>query len=52
MKSKCEILERRIVDLEVKLLNTLDLLETIVNMNRGFSNETTEYLLEEISKLM
>lgn len=44
--------EERIIDLETKLLSTLDLLKTIVNMNRGFDNETTEYLLEEISKLM
>ena len=46
-----EKLEEKIVKLECKLNNTLELLKTVVRMDRDFDNETTDYFIEELSKL-
>lgn len=43
--------EERINELETKLLNTLELLKTIVNIDRGLDKDTTDYLVEEIESL-
>ena len=44
-------LEEKVVKLECKLNNALELLKTMVRMDRDFDNETTDYFLEELDKL-
>jgi hypothetical protein len=44
-------LEQKVAELETKLNNVLELLRTIVLFDKGFDNETTDYFIEELSKL-
>lgn len=44
-------LAQRVVELETKLNNTIELLRTIVLFDRGFDTETTDYFIEELNKL-
>jgi hypothetical protein len=44
-------LEQKVAELETKLNNVLELLRTMVLMDMGFDNETTDYFIEELSKL-
>ena len=44
-------LEQRVAELETKLNNVLELLRTMVLLDRGFDTETTDYFIDEISKL-
>lgn len=44
-------LAQRVVELETKLNNTIELLRTIVLLDRGFDTETTDYFIEELNKL-
>ena len=41
-------LEKKMNELEVKLMNTLCLLKESVLLDRGFDNSTTEQLVEQI----
>jgi hypothetical protein len=45
-------LENKIIELEVKLMNTLCLLRESVLLDRGFDNSTTEQLAEHIEYLL
>ena len=44
-------LAQRVAELECKLNNALELLKTMVRLDRDFDNETTDYFVEELSKL-
>jgi hypothetical protein len=44
--------EERITELEAKLRGTLEILKTIVNLDRDFDNDTTEYLIDEINGML
>ena len=44
-------LERRIVELECKLQETLDLLKTVIRKDMGLDYEDTIYLINKIDKL-
>ena len=44
-------LEAKVVELETKLNDVLELLKTMVRLDRDFDNETTDYFVEEFSKL-
>lgn len=43
--------EKRINELEVKLLNTLELLKEAIRLSSSFDNRTTDYLVEKIEEL-
>ena len=44
-------LEQRVTELEYKLNDALELLKTMVRLDRDCDNETTDYFVEELSKL-
>lgn len=44
-------LEKKINDLEVKLMNTLDILRVVINLDRGLDNDTTEWLVKKVENL-
>ena len=50
-ESTAVTLEEKVVKLECTLNNTLELLKAMVRMDRDFDDETTDYFLEELSKL-
>ena len=45
-------LEKKIIELEVKLMNTLCLLRESVLLDSGFDNSTTEQLVEHIEYML
>ena len=43
--------EQRINELEVKLLNTIDILKTVVRITSGLDRDTTDFILDRIEEL-
>ena len=48
LEEKVELLEQKVNTLETQLMNTLEILKEAVKMSHGFSNNTTEYLVDSI----
>lgn len=51
-EEKINELDKKINELEVKLMNTLCLLKESVLLDRGFDNTTTEQLVEHIEYIL
>jgi hypothetical protein len=50
-EERIDYLDRRINDLEVKLMNTLDILRVVINLDRGIDNDTAEWLVKKVENL-
>ena len=44
-------LEEKINKLECKLMNTIDILKTVVRITNGLDSDTTDFILDRIEEL-
>ena len=50
-EERIDELEKKFNDLEVKLMNTLDILRVVIKLDRGLDNDTTEWLVKKVENL-
>ena len=44
-------MEKKINELEIKLMNTIDILKTVVRITNGLDRDATDFILDRIEEL-